>query len=375
MARNIGARVESLRKRRTGLDRIGTLAQDAQREVLAKSLITEQWQRRTNKQYTQYTLGAMQEVGPDYTRISITTAERVANQLSNNLTPLGIAIDFRLQGSVPLNVHIRGVSDVDLLNLDNGFFTYERTGIRSQFGLYRNPSEKSSLGVLLTLRQASEKVLKDKFPAAVVDTSGGKAIKVSGGSLARSVDVVPSHWHDTEDYQASQNERDRSVIILDKKTLTTHDNLPFLHMARIEAVDLAVAGSLKKAIRLCKNVKSDAEDDGQTIPLPSFDIASTMYYADRQALIRGQVYDLAVLAETQRHFDELARNHERAKQLLVPDGSRRIFNTDQKLRGLNRLSAELDDLTLEVAKEHAGLLAPVPNLSNSRSLLSNYYLP
>ena len=71
--------------------------------------------------------------------------------------------------------------------------------------------------------------------------------------------MVPSHWHDTVDYQQSQNERDRAATILDKKIMRTIDNLPFLHMALIEMRDTETLGGLKKAIRLCKNVRSDAE--------------------------------------------------------------------------------------------------------------------
>jgi hypothetical protein len=78
----------------------------------------------------------MQEVSPDYTRISIETAERVGRQLDAALTVTGLSVEFRLQGSVPLNVHIRGVSDVDLLNLDVGFLTYATIGVRSQQGYY-----------------------------------------------------------------------------------------------------------------------------------------------------------------------------------------------------------------------------------------------
>ena len=125
MAKNIDARLSQLQSRRSGTDRLGRLALDAQSEVLAKSFLEEDWQKRARTQpYTRYALGAMQEVGPDYTRISIETAQRVGRQLNQALTAAGFSIDFRLQGSVPLNVHIRGVSDVDLLNLDNNFFTY-----------------------------------------------------------------------------------------------------------------------------------------------------------------------------------------------------------------------------------------------------------
>jgi hypothetical protein len=375
MARDINTRLSQLQNRRRGTDRLGRLALDAQIEVLAKSYIEEDWQKRARVQpFTRYALGAMQEVGPEYTRISIETAQRVGRQLDQALTAMGFSIDFRLQGSVPLNVHIRGVSDVDLLNLDTSFFTYALAGRTSQLGLYTTTTNKSSAGVLSSLRQNSEQVLRDKFPAATVDCTGGKAIKISGGSLARPVDVVPSHWYDNVDYQNSRQEHDRGVTIFDRKTSATIDNYPFIHIKLIHERDLGTFDGLKKAIRLCKNVKSDADTE---IALPNFDIAAIMYHADLDALRNGRVYELSILAETQRHLDFLYGNKEYAKTLRVPDGSRAIFDTEGKFNALTILSIEMDTLAREVAKEQNSYLAQLeqPDLAASRAVLSFSQVP
>ncbi|TAZ29829.1 hypothetical protein ELH73_08150 [Rhizobium leguminosarum] len=378
MAMNINKRLDQLRTRRSGIDRAHRVAMDAAAEVLAKSRIDEAWQKRAKDQpHTRYCLGAMQAVDPDYTRISIETAERVGKQLLSGLQALGIPIELRLQGSVPLDVHIRGVSDVDLLTLETGFYTYDTRGAMSLGGQYRSPTQRTSLSVLGNLRTQSERILKDKFPAATVDTSGGKAIAMSGGSLARPVDVVPSHWHDTADYQASRLERDRSVTILDRKIPKTIDNLPFLHIHRVNEKDKSVFGGLKKAIRLCKNVKNDAIEEGRKINFPSFDIAATMYHADSAGFQAGIVNELAVLAETQRFLDELYHDEAKAKSLMVPDGSRRIFDNDDKYQGLRTLSYEMDELAKEVAKEQRPLLriSPQATILDTRKALRETYVP
>jgi hypothetical protein len=314
----------------------------------------------------------MQEVTPGYTQISLDTAERVSRQLAVALTATGNSVEFRLQGSVPLNVHIRGVSDVDLLTIDTSFYTYATVGRLSQQGFYVSPTNRTSLGVLSDLRAAVERILKDKFPAATVDTSGGKAVAISGGSLARPVDVVPSHWYDTVAYQASRQEHDRGVTILDKKVLETIDNYPFLHIKRVGEKCDAAFGGLRKSIRLCKNVRADAESEGTEVTLPSFDIASAMYHADMPALSIGSIYELRILSETQRFLDVLACNHNYAKTLMVPDGSRPIFNTSAKLKGLNQLSLEMDELAKAVAKEQRPILASRdPTLAESRAAIDS----
>ncbi len=378
MAMNINKRLDQLRTRRSGIDRAHRLTMDAAAEVLAKSRIDEAWQKRAKDQpYTRYCLGAMQAVDPDYTRISIETAERVGRQLLSNLQALGIPIELGIQGSVPLDVHIRGVSDVDLLALETDFYTYDTRGVMSLGGQYRSPTERTSLSVLGNLRTQSERILKDKFPAATVDTSGGKAIAMSGGSLARPVDVVPSHWHDTAEYQVSRLERDRGVTILDRKVPKTIGNLPFLHIYRINERDKSVFGGLKKAIRLCKNVKNDAIEEGRKINFPSFDIAAAMYHADSAGFQAGIVNELAVLAETQRFLDELYHDEAKAKSLMAPDGSRRIFDNDDKYQGLRTLSYEMDELAKEVAKEQSPLLriSPQATILDTRKALRETYVP
>ncbi len=271
---------------------------------------------------------------------------------------------------------VRGVSDVDLLTLDTDFLIYQTSGQRARSGVY-TPTPKTSLSVLSNLRTESEKILKDKYPAATVDTAGGKAIAISGGSLPRPVDVVPSHWYDTVDYQASGLERDRGVYILDKKVPTTFSNYPFLHIHRINQQDIAAAFGLKKAIRLCKNVKNDAIEEGRKIVFPSFDIASTMYHSNLANLRVGAYYELAILAETQRFLDELYHKPQTARSLMVPDGSRRIFDTDEKYDGLKSLSVEMDDLAKQVAKEQNVLLryGAEPSLGDSRTVLNGAFVP
>lgn len=357
MTRDIGKRLQQLKSRRSGTDRLDRLSTQDGLHAIAKSLIEEGYVRRApNQRYTQYAIGAMQAVDDEYTRISIAEAERVGNQLDNGLTNLGISVSFRLQGSVPCNLHIRGVSDVDILVLDDRFLTYDTAGAKARDGWFTSPIAYTPLSALLTLRSSSEKILKDKFPAAKVDTSGSKAVKLSGGSLRRPVDVVLSHWHDTADYQSSGNQADRGVKVLDKSVPESILNMPFRHIDRISQRDLMARAGLKKAIRLCKNVKADAIEEGTKINLPSFDIASAMWHADVNALAAGSLYELAIVAEATRHLDYLARNLSHAQTLLVPDGSRAVFNTTEKLEGLVQLSLEMDDLALQISREQVRML-------------------
>lgn len=371
MARNINDRLTKLNSRRKGTDRLDRVATESYAEVLAKSLVTESWEKRaTTQPHTRYALGAMQAVGDRYTQISIDTAEQVGKQLIANLP---MSVSFRLQGSVPLDVHIRGVSDVDLLTLDNRFLTYNRFGSRANT---YSSTTLTSLGALLELRREAERVLKAAYPAAKVDCSGGKCIALSGGSLARPVDVVPSHWDDNAAYQSSSQEHDRGVTILNKAVPETLGNLPFLHIKRVHDRDTLALGGLKKAIRLTKSVKNDAENESSAAKLPSFDIAALLYHADQTALRSGYTYELAILRETQRFLDWCYQNKEAAKQLKTPDESRCILNTEDKFTALTTISVEMDALAKEVAREQlAGVSFGEPNWTQIDEALRKAYIP
>lgn len=88
MADNFSSRIERLKTRRKGINEIFAMDRGLEsREILlAKSLQQEAWESMASgKSATRYALGAMQEVDPVYTRVSIETGKRIENQLSNRL--------------------------------------------------------------------------------------------------------------------------------------------------------------------------------------------------------------------------------------------------------------------------------------------------
>ncbi|CNF37056.1 hypothetical protein ACVSUC_20760 [Yersinia enterocolitica] len=368
MATTFDNRINRLKSRRKGYTAIAGMDSmlESKQVLLNKSQQQEVWENRaTGKNATRYALGAMQEVDPTYTRISIETAERIENQLKNRLSAQGIDAEFRLQGSVPLNIHIKGVSDVDLLAIDSQMFVYDNSGLKAST---YTPTTSSSIAVLKNLRHEAEIALTSAFPAATVRKDNAKSIKVTGGSLSRDVDVVPSIWWNTEYYQQTNLESDRGVAILDKTIPEKILNTPFLHIKLITERCNITYGGLRKSIRMLKNIKADSEEEGTKINLSSFDIAAAMYHANDTNLQLGSYYELAILAETQRWLDYLYNNFEYAKTLDVPDGTRKIFN-DEKKNGLLFLSLQVDDLLREVGQEISPYFTSETNIQQVRDII------
>lgn len=347
MPRDYSQRLKNLKARRQGLDSPAEMFAESAFERLRKS---ESYEKRDTRGAVRYALGAMQQVDPAYTQVGLDEASRVGKSLSEALAREHISIEIDLQGSVPLNVHTRGGSDVDLLALHRGFFTFDRTGFVAQTQGYI-PYAPSILEKMRELRARSEALLGVNFPKVKIDTTGGKAIKLEGGSLRRKIDVVPSHWHNTVAYQRSYQKHDRGVNVWDQKLQDTISNMPFLHIKRIVDRCSSCQGGLRKCIRLAKNLKQDAGLDGRKIQLPSYDIAALFWHANQASLNQPAWKELALLDTAQIFVTSLASNLSEAQLLRTPDDTRRILDTSEKIAGLNALARELTQLCDDVADD------------------------
>ncbi|EHK4267442.1 hypothetical protein JHU80_005344, partial [Escherichia coli] len=309
--------------------------------------LNESWETRGKQDSaTRYVIGAMQPVDNRYTEISFETAKRIENQL---VKKLDLNLEFRVQGSVPLDIHIKSFSDVDLLIIDTQMLIYDSDGI----GRY-TPTNKNDGDVILELRDAARDALKATFPAADVDDNNAKSLRITGGSLQREVDVVPSIWWDTKEYQHTKDVDQRGVTIIDKNTRQRIYNLPFLHIKRIKDKCDQCNGGLRKSIRFLKTLKADSEAEGTKIELSSYDIASLMYHADGNNLRHSQYYELAVLVETHRWLNYLAQNPNAAMLLYVPNGTRKIIDKNETFAELLKLTGMVNSIVTEVLREITG---------------------
>jgi hypothetical protein len=322
---------------------------DAENMVLNSQSFAESYQKRTPKKATQYALGAMQEVDPRSTEISLEEAEKVKRNLADGLQLEGLYPDFRLQGSVPLNVHIRGASDVDLLVIEGQFLRrHSCEGSLKSYSTYSGRGEL--IDDVLYLRSKSEAVLDRRFWGATVDKSPAKSIQLSDGAFRRKVDVVPANWLDTAIYQRTLIEAQRGVQIANKYTREHISNYPFLYISEIQSKAHQTNDGVRMGIRLAKSIKNDAEED---IELSSYDIGSILFHCPNSYITHQIARDLMILSGVERWFDELSRDYARASALITPDATRRILDEDAKWRGLLKLSGELTELAKAVERELA----------------------
>jgi hypothetical protein len=321
-------RLESLKNRRQDTTMLKA-AMDGKFQVLKES-----YEQLNESKNIEYTIGAMQPVDAKYTDNTYKEGDRVKNQLLK-LKEKGIPIEFEYQGSVTNNTHIKLHSDIDILTIHSGFVSLEPPQP------VPNPYQGNPTNDLCKLREESYSILRSAFPEAKVDNEGAKSISLSGGSLQRKIDVVPSNWYDTVKYTQTGIKYYRGIMVLDYINKKRIVNSPFYHNKLIDDKDISCAKNYKKVVRLLKTLKADAD---VKINLSSYDIAALMYHMSNTEFIIGNS-PLLLIDKSLIYLRSIYLRDAYRDSLSVPDESRNIFQSGGANKNdLGLLIVELDTL-------------------------------
>jgi nucleotidyltransferase-like protein len=323
---NIQQRLERLAQRRTDPSLF---------EAQAKSY--ESYRDLAVPEAIKYIIGAMQPIDIRYTERTIEQGNRVRDQLTKRLAS---GVEYRFQGSVLNDTHIRQHSDIDLL-----VFVEKFTFVKAPLAA-KNPYQGDSTQDLRDLRSETRTALESAFPAVTVDDAGSRSIELSGGSLARIVDVVPAAWLDTIEYDRTGDEVHRGVKVFNKLDGSFAANYPFKNAAEIDAKDRRCGGGMRKAARFMKTLKADSD----VIKLSSYDIAAIAWNMSDSSLNYGMPWDMKVFYGCRDYVRRLVDDADLRGSLCVPDGTRRVFTSGHAtVDGATALLAEIDELANQVA--------------------------
>jgi len=222
--------------------------------VKTAKLLNEAYDHLQDDEAITYAIGAMQPIDPEYTAVSFSESRRVQKTIGPAAGIAGIPTDFRYQGSVTNDTHIKAHSDIDILVINMNFTTLEPPQ-KAAIPYKENPVEE-----LRSLRNLSVEAVKTGFPEVDVNTSGALSVSLSGGGLQQDIDLMFANWYNTNDYANHQQEMYRGINALDIDKAMRVLNFPFLHNAFIEEKDDRSNGSTRKLIRLLKSLLYDAEE-------------------------------------------------------------------------------------------------------------------
>ncbi|HXB43079.1 MAG TPA: hypothetical protein VNV85_03445 [Puia sp.] len=313
-------------------------------DTLTKSFsLSENFDKMQYGESATYAMEAMEPIAESYTKNTYVVCGKLQNQLKTGLSQNGIDVEFRYQGSVPTNTHIKNYSDIDLLTIHGHFFTLEAPQ-EPQFPYAGDPVED-----LKKLRTKSFRILDTVYSGCKIDDSGSKCINISGGSINRKIDIIFSNWYNSLDYKQYPIETNKGVQILDRDKNQRILNFPFLHIHWINEKDGRVAGNEKRMIRLLKSLRADAETE---IKVSSYDIASLVYRMDDSSLLVSKSQRLALLQNTNVFLLKVINDTSFRNSLYVANGTRQIFSADGcNLAELVKLHGELQDLILTITTE------------------------
>jgi hypothetical protein len=292
---------------------------------------------------TTYALESMEPISETYTQNTYKACDRIVNQLTPGLKEYGIEVEFRYQGSVPTNTHIKLYSDIDLLTIHGAFYTLQSPQVAD------NPYLGDPLEDLKYLRAKTYRILDTVFPACDLDDTSSKCLTISGGSIGRKVDIISSNWYNALIYRDNHSESNRGIQVLDRDKNDRLINFPFLHIYWINLKDDRVNGNEKRMIRLIKSLKADADEE---IKVSSYDIASLIYRMDDAALLASSMNRLLLLKNTNDFLVKVVNDSSFRDTLYVANGTRKIFCDDGcKIVEVTKLQKELQELINDIAAE------------------------
>jgi hypothetical protein len=292
---------------------------------------------------TRYVIGSLQPIDFAYTQKTIEERTRVEKQLADGFARAGLGINFDYQGSVTNDTHIRVYSDVDLLTICPLSYAIEPPN-KPTVAYNGDP-----ISDLREIRRRTIEILRAAFPAATVDRSKGKCLNISGGSLARKIDLIASEWWHTVEFMQQPQKHWLGIQVLDNDEGKRVPNKPFLHNKRIEERDLETGGGLRKVIRLFKPLKYDNESK---IEVSSYDIAGIAYNIFPQWLAVGPGQDLLLVSNARNYLSHLLQDKNYRDTLAVPNDMRKVFGPGGATEtGLKQLFSALDTLLSEIERE------------------------
>lgn len=298
----------------------------------------------------EYVKRAMQGVEPRYTERTIEAGDKIKQHLKKNNPNL----DYKYQGSVMCNTHIRGYSDIDLVQITNSFYSHE--SIEKFSRKYNSDSSLSFLqkvnlmkvinGVpfqgnvndeLRRNRNEAERVLTNMYNN--VDITKAKSIEVNPTNPNRIVDVVTASWYESVNSALENDAELKGIQIYDKqKNVRLSVDFPFLKIRLLNEKDKSVNGRLKKMIRFLKTIKADSEYELKG--LSSFDISSICYNIPYLTYYDKPYYELVVVLYLE--FNKIINDENYRNSIMSIDNTEPIFKgKEEKIRLLRLIFSEL----------------------------------
>jgi len=326
-------------------------------EELINEDFRNELQKAQGNKVAEYVKRAMRGVEEAYTNRTFEAGNKVMTHLKKNREHL----DFKYQGSVPTNTHIKGYSDIDLVQISNEFYSHEKKeNFLEAYNTHYLTSTKNRLAEVINgtpymynaddtlkkIREEAENILVPIYNS--VDITKSKSIEVELTNPKRTVDVVTASWYKSVNAVVNDEKEEQGIQIYDKdKNKRLPVDFPFLKIKLVNKKDSTVNGRLKRMIRFLKVLKADADTD---IALSSFDISSICYAINIDAYKNMNYLELVTVLYLQ--LRKLSTEEDYRNRLMSIDGTEPIFKgKPEKVESLKLILTEVEGVFTELNKK------------------------
>jgi len=329
MELDYSVRIENLRGRRYD-------------EALREPILSESFHHSEYSDCIKYVMESMLEIDPSYAYKVYAHSRKIHEKLHKTLLKRGFKIDYRYQGELKTYSNILLYGDVEIIVIKN------------------NISDKPHIDIQRMAMELMD-ILRVDSGFRSVDYSDKTRIRITALKPTCEIDILPSVWIDSAEYKKTKNEIYRGIAEFDFKKKKVKKYLPFLNIARFNALDQQMHGSVKAMSRLLKSLKAD---NHEKIDLKNSEINAILYSIPREDLDVEENKRLSILPRIDAVLHKLSTDYQSFSTLLSPSGKDRVFaghnEKQEEIGKLRKTFAMLAaDLRNELDKINLDLEAPI----------------
>jgi hypothetical protein len=307
-------------------DYIKNLKERRMDDVLQQAALSDDFYDESLPEVVRYALESMQEIDPSYNYKLFSSFRRTQDLITQRLKAVNIPVNVRYQGPHNTDTHVELYGELELLVI-----------LRN---VNRKPSEAvESLGNTIV------GILTDAQAYNKVDYSDRNRIYIQTRQPKAEVSITPAIWINSSIYNKSGLEINRGICEYNFSKKTRKIYLPFLNMARINARDRKLSGSLKSLIRL---VRSLIHDSPHNIDLTFDEVVGILYNIPIKEMAVPSEHYLSLLPNVSLQVKRLINDAEYREKLLSPGRSEYIFGKKNKVPALQALKKELDEFITDL---------------------------
>lgn len=266
-----------------------------------------------------YAMESMSEIDSAYAYKVYGVSRRIHELINRELLARNMRTDFRYQGALRVETHVRLYGEVDLLCI-----------------LPENAPHQHVYTLGQLIREIATKQ-QTTFQSA--DYSDGVRIKLVTQKPDCRINVIPCSWISNPEYLERRNEIYRGIIEYNFKDKTRKKYLPFLNMGRVNNKDQETDGCYKMGVRLLRSLCVD-----ESINLTNYELCGLIYHIQNAKITVPKNRRLGLLPVVSHHIQE-ALNDDTFQNIPSPSERELVFGSKAgKKEAVTKLQKSLDGL-------------------------------